>query len=106
MNSAPPLPVHNKFSCLEIEGNNPHTPSLQEEKHIIVAHAPLLPCSLHHVLKWECKLPRQYIITTSPSPRSLVVKVEIQTTDTAEVRVGPALIDSGATCYDPNLVTS
>jgi len=48
-------------------------------------------------MKWERKLPRKYIIAASPSPMSLVVRVEIQTTDTVEVRAGPALIDSGAT---------
>ena len=58
---------------------------------------PSLPCSLHCILKWECKLPRKYIIAACPRPRSLGVKVEIQTTDTAEVRAGPALIDSRAT---------
>ena len=36
-------------------------------------------------------------MAASPSPKSLVVKVEIQTTDTAEVRSKPALIDSGVT---------
>ena len=36
-------------------------------------------------------------LTTFPSSKSLVVKVEIQTTDMAEVRSEPALIDSGAT---------
>ena len=97
MNSVPPLPVHNKFSSLEIEGDNPHIPSPQEEKPVIVAHTTSLPCSLHHIPKWERKLSRKYIIATSPSLRSLVVKVEIQTTEMEEVRAGPALIDSGVT---------
>ena len=37
-------------------------------------------------------------MAATPGPKSLVIKVEIQTTDTAEVKSGPALIDCGATC--------
>ena len=33
----------------------------------------------------------------NPWPQSLVIKVEIQTMDTAEVKTGPALVDSGST---------
>ena len=33
----------------------------------------------------------------TPGPKSLVIKVEIQNMDTAKVKIGPALIDSGAT---------
>jgi hypothetical protein len=97
VNSVPPLPVHNQFSCLEIEGENPHNSTPQAEKLIRVAPTPSLPCLLCRIRKWECKLPQKYVITTVPSPKSLVVKVEIQTTDTAEVRARLALIDSGAT---------
>ena len=97
MNSAPPLPVHNQFSCLETEGENPHTPNPQAEKPVIVAPTPSLPHSLCRLRKWERKLPQKYVITAVPSPKSLIVKVEIQTTDTTEGRSGPALIDSGAT---------
>ena len=33
----------------------------------------------------------------TPGPKSLVIKVEIQTTDTAEVKSGPTLVDCKAT---------
>ena len=33
----------------------------------------------------------------TPGTKLLVIKVEIQTTDTAEVKVGPELVDCGAT---------
>ena len=97
MNSAPPLPVHDQFSCLEIEGEIPHIPTPQAEKLVTVAPVPSLPHSLHHIRKWERKLPWKYVVAAVPSPKSLVVKVEIHTTDMAKVRSGPALIDSGAT---------
>ena len=62
-----------------------------------VAPASSLTCSLHHIPKWECKLPKKCVVAASPSPKSLVVKVEIQTTDMVEIRSSPALIDSGTT---------
>ena len=36
-------------------------------------------------------------MAATPGPKSLVIKVEIKTTDTAEVKSGPALVDCGAT---------
>ena len=36
-------------------------------------------------------------MAATPGPKSLVIKVEIQTTDIAEVKSGPALVDCGAT---------
>ena len=36
-------------------------------------------------------------MAATPGPKSLVIKVEIQTTDTAEVKSGPALVDCRAT---------
>ena len=36
-------------------------------------------------------------MAATPGPKSLVIKVEIQTTDTAEAKSGPALVDCGAT---------
>jgi len=62
-----------------------------------VAPASSLTCSLCCILKWERKLPKKYVVAASPSPKSLVVKVEIQTMDIAEIRSSPALIDSGST---------
>ena len=47
--------------------------------------------------RWERQLPRQYITAAAEGPHSLLLKVEIQTTDTAEVLGVTALLDSGAT---------
>ena len=41
--------------------------------------------------------PQEICHSLNPQRRSLVIKVEIQTTGTAEVKTGPALVDSGAT---------
>jgi transposase InsO family protein len=46
--------------------------------------------------RWERRLPKQYVLAAIPTPQSLSVKVEIQTTDTGELFSSPALIDCGA----------
>ena len=65
-----------------MEGENPHILTPQAEKLVTVTPVP----SLRRIRKWEHKLPWKYGIATVPSPKSLIVKVEIQTTDTAKVR--------------------
>ena len=94
----PLLPVHNRFACLEVENENP-PPLLHAESPVKVTlkskttPTPHLLC-LH---RWERWLPKQYIVAATPGPKSLVIKVEIQTTDTTEVKSGPVLIDCRAT---------
>ena len=102
MNHAPPLPVHNRFSILEVESELSPIQPLQTEKTEIVAPKPdpipKQPKSPRvYLKKWERKLPKKYVVAATPSPKSLVIKVEIQTTDTAEVKAGPVLVDCGAT---------
>ena len=47
---------------------------------------------------WERRLPSRLVIaSTEDEPRSLKLKVSIETTDTAEVRSVNSLVDSGAT---------
>lgn len=93
MNCVPPLPVHNRFDCLE-------------EEYISVADTPLKPNPVTHpsrppsrtrIPKWEKRLPEKYIRAATPGLNSLSLKVEIQTTDTAEVKALSALLDCGAT---------
>src|SRR3979490_2587131 len=102
MNRVPPLPVHNRFSILEVESELPPIQPLQTEKTEIVApkpdHIPKQPKSPWvYLKKWERKLPKKYVVVATPSPKYLVIKVEIQMTDMAEVKAGPALVDCGAT---------
>ena len=47
--------------------------------------------------KWERRLPRQYIVASSPGANSLDIDVEIETTDTGIKRAVKALVDCGAT---------
>ncbi|KIJ39171.1 hypothetical protein M422DRAFT_258062 [Sphaerobolus stellatus SS14] len=46
---------------------------------------------------WERRLPTTYVLATTPSSKSLSLKVSVQTTDTGEVFAMPALVDCGAT---------
>ena len=46
---------------------------------------------------WERHLPKQYVVASTPSSKSLVIKVGVQSTDTKEVKSSPALVDCGAT---------
>ena len=93
----PLLPVHNQFACLEVENEIP--PSLHAESPVKVTLKPKTT-PIPHLLRlcqWERCLPKQYVVAAAPGPKSLVIKVEIQTTDPAEVKSGPTLIDCRAT---------
>ena len=95
----PFLSVHNQFACLEVANENPPPPSLHAESPVKVtlkSKTTLTPRPLC-LCQWERWLPKQYVVASAPGPKSLVIKVEIQTTDTAEVKSGPTLIDCGAT---------
>ena len=95
----PLLPVHNRFACLEVENENLLPPPLHAESPVKVTLESKTTLTLHLLClhQWEKWLPKQYVVAATPGPKSLVIKVEIQTTDTAEVKSGPALIDCGPT---------
>ena len=95
----PLLPVHNRFACLEVENENPLPPPLHAESPVKVTLESKTTLTLQplHLHQWEKWLPRQYVVAATPGPKSLVIKVEIQTTDTAEVKSGPVLVDCRAT---------
>ena len=104
MRCAPPLPVHNnRFSQLDVDNEIPQVLPIQTEEPVTAApeilwNPPKTWKACHvHLHKWEKQLPKQYVIASTPGPKSLVIKVEIQTTDMAKVKMGPALVDSGAT---------
>lgn len=50
-----------------------------------------------HVPKWECHLPKHYVVAATPSPRSLNLRVELRITDTGKVHATSALLDCGTT---------
>ena len=95
----PLLPVHNQFACLEVENENPLPPPLHAESpvKITLGSKTTLTPHLLCLCLWEKWLPKQYVVAATPGFKSLVIKVDIQTTDTADVKSGPVLVDCGAT---------
>ncbi|KAF8232008.1 hypothetical protein L208DRAFT_1466698 [Tricholoma matsutake] len=59
---------------------------------------PISPSAPHPKIKsWERKLPRKYIVASTPSTHSLNLAIELQMTDTGQILGVSALLDSGAT---------
>ena len=94
----PLLPVHHQFACLEVENEKPPLPSFPASLLCKTTQNPILTTQLQLQLwPWERCLPKCYVVATTPGPKLLTIKVEIQTTDTAEIKSRPTLIDCGAT---------
>lgn len=92
--SVPPLPSNNKFSILPIQliNNDPPKPDT-EHKDTLKASTRLARWP-----KWERKLPpRPVIASLDPKGTSLMLWVELETTDTAGRKNVQALVDCGAT---------
>jgi len=86
------LPV-NKFTVLTIE--DPDT--IGSELIDALSPDPLVPAPLHKP-KWEKRLPKLFAISALDARgTSLLLPVEIRTTDTSELYSVKALLDSGAT---------
>jgi hypothetical protein len=97
-----PLSSKNRFDVLAIENiplfeteNVVQTPELAP----ISTSTPETPASPRiHLPKWERRLPKKFVIATSETgPTSLRLKVEIETTDTADRKSVLSLLDSGST---------
>jgi len=90
--SAPQLPV-NKFTVLTIEDSN----TIDSELVDALPLTPLIPTPLRKP-KWERRLPKLLSISALDARgTSLLLPVEIRTTDTSELHSVKALLDSGAT---------
>ena len=120
VNSTPRLQDSNRFACLPIEEvEEPSTPLTHEstttnpdvqnsektpppintESTTESVTDSARPTPIHRIRlsSWEKRLPRQYVVAASPSALSLELPVEVETTDTQEVKSVTALVDSGAT---------
>lgn len=93
----PLLESNNRFTCLSSEStdssevnDSDSTDELTEDKQTPSTSRPRIP-------KWERRLPNRYVVASTPTARSLNLKVEIQTTDFGEVFATDALVDCGAT---------
>jgi hypothetical protein len=91
----PSLPVYNKnnrFSCLEVE----EVLESDQQEECEVAPEEITIERKCKKEKWEKRLPRAFKIATTPSTKSLRLKVQLQATDTGEVHGVEGLLDCGA----------
>jgi hypothetical protein len=97
VNRTPPLSTSNCFNVFEVYSVEDNSTDLTDEmtaQDVQPTPAPPLATPTHQVrLKhWERRLPRKYVIATTPSANSLKIKVEIVTTDTQEAKSVEALL--------------
>ena len=97
MNCVPSLPVSNRFAVLKNEHVNISETNIANE--IPVTPKPPEPNKPRSrwIRKWEKCLPKSFVVAAAPGPRSLTVKVALQSTDTGEVFSTLALVDCSAT---------
>src|SRR5271168_1225653 len=93
----PSLPTNSRFDVLSIQSIE----TVETTDEVMQNTAPPLTPLPNHSKprpKWERRLPSKFVIAaTEGSPTSLKLKVELETTDTAEIKSVNALVDCGAT---------
>jgi hypothetical protein len=96
----PLLPITNRFTLLSITDKE-YDPYSESEGETFAPSTPLptqpRPAPYQRLRRWERRLPKAFTVATVTNASSLTLKVEVQTTDTAEVKSVSALVDSGAT---------
>ena len=99
MTRTPSLSTYNRFSILHVDS----IPEIKEpvENHPVVPPETKPPApSRKRKPNWEKRIPDHLVIDTLDEKegcrRSLTLKIELQTTDTAETKSVTALLDSGA----------
>src|SRR5271155_6177601 len=96
----PSLSTYNRFDVLAIQSNETietveTAMQIPESLPIPIPPFPQYPASRP---KWEKTLLSKFIIAaTEGNPTSLKLKIELETTNTAEVKSANALVDCGAT---------
>ena len=90
------LPVHNRFQCLEVENESTLPPSPPVQPLDKVTPKSVQPHWFLRLHAWERHLLKWYVVASTPSSKSLVIKVGVQSTDTREVKSSPALVDCDA----------
>src|SRR6267154_6206659 len=105
VNCMPPLSTSNHYAPLDVDlvEENSTLSSEPTDKATIAADVQSTPLDPSHPVypprlkRWEQRLPRRYVVTSTPSENSLHLKVEIVTTDTQQLISFMALLDCGAT---------
>ena len=97
MNHTPPLSSFNKFNVLLVDEIHNSIPTEDLLRKDVPSDCPTRPTRCP---RWEKRLPQKLTIAGSdsnPDPHSLIIPIEIKTTDTTSQLNVHALIDSGAT---------
>ena len=101
MNSTPLLSSYNRFDIFPTEQINDIETKTQDVQNPDLPSTSIPRINSYartHCSKWEKLLPKRFIIAAAEgSPTLLKLKVEIETTDTAEKKSVSALVDCGAT---------
>ena len=96
VNRTPPLPNNNRFSVLSVDSTAEIDEPVEKNQVVQTSESPIL--DRHSRPSWEKHLPRRLIVAAlEDNSRSLKLKVEVETTDTGEVKSIQSLVDSGAT---------
>src|SRR5271154_3693373 len=107
----PSLLTYNRFDVLAIQSNETIEPveTAVQIPEPLPPSIPLLPQYPASRPKWEKPLPSKFIIAaTEGNPTSLKLKIELETTNTAEVKSANVLVDCGVTgeCIDRHYAKS
>ena len=106
MNCTPSLPNCNRFHVLSLDKSNDICETIES---VVQIPEPVIPPTIpptpsdvprkwQRLSKWQKRLPAKVVVAaTELGPTSLRLKVELETTDTAEVKSVLSLVDSGAT---------
>src|SRR3981189_1015640 len=95
--STPPLSSHNWYACLVVDQCEDAT-SVFDCAKVVPQPSPSPPkVAQIRLANWECRLPKRFVIATTPSDNLLNIDVEIETTDTAMKCNTNVLVDCGAT---------
>jgi transposase InsO family protein len=104
VNRTPPLSSYNPFSILPVDSISGINEQVENSEVVQNLERPPELSSAPRRLwrpRWERRFPAHFVVSaldeTEGSRRSLTLKIELQTTDTGEVRSVRALLDSGAT---------
>src|SRR3981189_234041 len=93
----PPLSSHNRYACLVVDQCEDATSVSDCVKVVPQPPSPTPKIARIRLANWERRLPKRFVIATTPSDNSLNIDVEIEMTDTAMKRNTSALVDCGAT---------
>src|SRR3981189_2652813 len=97
--STPPLSSHNRYACLVVDQCEDATSIFDCVKVVPQPSPPPQKVARIRLANWECRLPKKFIIATTPSENSLHIDVEIEMTDTTMKRN----VNARAGCGAPRL---